>query len=145
MTFYNLPHNKNLLFLNLSNCLCDLYGSRDFAFVGFCQRQEHFLFIMVCVSLMDRLTENKAWRKPREDVHFRLKELQPLRGMVSILVLKKKVHVVFSFPSCSWSLSWTDVCFRSSWYFQGFFNQKGIACYKIVILGIAARVFLFWG
>ena len=101
MTFYNLPHNKKLLFVNLSNCLCDLYGSRDFGFVGFSQRQEHFLFIMVCVSLMNGLADNKAWCKPQEDVHFRLKELQPLRGMVSILVLNKKIHVVFSFPSCS--------------------------------------------
>ena len=50
---------------------------------------------------MDGLTENKAWRKPRADVHFRLKESQPFRGMMSILVLSKKVCVVISFPSCS--------------------------------------------
>ena len=64
-------------------CLCDLYGIRDFGFVGFCQRREHFLFIVVCVSLIDGLTENKAWSKPRADVHFRLNESQPFRGMVS--------------------------------------------------------------
>ena len=56
---------------------------------------------MVCVSLIDRLTENKAWRKPRADVHFKLKESQPFRGMVSLLVLNKKVGVVFGFPSYS--------------------------------------------
>ena len=60
-------------------CLCDLYRSRDFGFVGFCERREHFFFIMVCVSLMDGLTENKAWRKSRAEVHFRLKESQPFR------------------------------------------------------------------
>ena len=80
------------------NCLWNFYGSRDFGFIGFRQHREHFLFIMVCVFLMDRLTENKAWRKPRPDVHFRLKEPQPFRAMVSILVLNKKVRVVFSFP-----------------------------------------------
>ena len=83
------------------NCLCDLYGSRDFAFVRFCQCQEHFLLIMVCVSLMDGLTKNKAWCKPRVNVHFSLKESQPFRGMLSVLVLNKKVYVVFSFPLCS--------------------------------------------
>ena len=78
-------------------CLCDLYGSRDFGFVRFCQRREHFLFIMVCVSLMDGLTENKAQPKPRADVHFRLKESYPFRGMVCILVLNRKFCMVFSF------------------------------------------------
>ena len=82
-------------------CLCGLYGSRDFGFVGLSQCREHVLFIMVCFSLMDELTENKAWRKPRADVYFRLKESQPFREMVSILVLNKNDGVVFSFPSCS--------------------------------------------
>ena len=49
---------------------------------------------MVCVSLMDGLTEKKAWRKLRADVHFRLKESQPFRETVSILVLNKKLGVV---------------------------------------------------
>ena len=97
-------------------CLCDLYGSRDAGFVEFCQCREHFLFIMICVSLMDGLTENKASHKPRAHVYFRLKESQPFRGMVSILVLNKKVYVIFSFPLCTWRLTWPDVCFRSSWY-----------------------------
>ena len=85
-------------------------------FVGLSQCREHFLFIMVCVSLMDGLTENKAWRKAPADVHLRLKESQPFRGMMCILILNKNVSVVFTFPSCSWILSWSDVCFRSSWY-----------------------------
>ena len=38
---------------------------------------------------MDGITENKAWRKPRTDVHFRLKESQPFKGLMSILVLIK--------------------------------------------------------
>ena len=50
---------------------------------------------------MDELTENEAWHKPRSDVHFRLEESQHFGGMVSILVLNKKVRVVFSFTSCS--------------------------------------------
>ena len=41
---------------------------------------------MVCVSLMEGLTKNKGWRKPWADV-------QPFRGMVSILVLNKNVDV----------------------------------------------------
>ena len=45
---------------------------------------------MVCVTLMDRLTENKAWCKPQADIDFRLKESQRFRGMVSILVLNNK-------------------------------------------------------
>ena len=31
------------------------------------------------------------------------------------------------------------------YHIQVFFNQEGIACYKIIILGIAARVFVFRG
>ena len=115
------------------NCLCDLYDSRDFGFVGFCQCREH-LFIMVCVSLMDGLTENKAWRKPRLDAHFRLKESQLFRGIVSILVLNKKVRLVFRSVL-------GQVGIRR--YIQVLFNQDGMACYKIIILGIAARKFVF--
>lgn len=85
------------LVINLKFCLCDVYSCRDLGFAGHCQRQEHFLFIMTCVSLMDGFTENKARRKPRVDVHFRLKESQPFRGMVYIVVLNKKDRMVFSF------------------------------------------------
>ena len=56
------------------------------------------LFIMVCVSLMDGLTENEAWRKPRTDAHFRLKESQPFRGMMSILVLNLRILRGLHFP-----------------------------------------------
>ena len=48
--------------------------------------ENNFLFIMICVSLMDGLTENKTWSKPRADVHFGLKESQSFRGIVSMLV-----------------------------------------------------------
>lgn len=85
------------LVINLKFCLCDVYSCRDLGFVGHRQCQEHFLFIMTCVSLMDGFTENKARRKPRVDVHFRLKESQPFRGMVYIVVLNKKDRMVFSF------------------------------------------------
>ena len=40
---------------------------------------------------MDGLIENGAWCKLQVDVHFRLIEPQRFRGMVSILVLNKKV------------------------------------------------------
>ena len=36
--------------------------------------------------------------KPRADAHFRLKESQPFRGMVSVLVLNKKSPRGLRFP-----------------------------------------------
>ena len=74
--------------MSLIYCFCDLHGSRDFGFVGLSQCREHFLFIMLCMSLMEGLTKNKGWRKPQADA-------KPFRGMVSILVLNKNVGVVF--------------------------------------------------
>ena len=98
--------------------LCDLYGTRDFGFVRLCQLREHFLFIMVCVSLMDGLTGNKAWRKPRVDIDFRLKESQPYSWMVSILVLNfKLVRHFFQIQ-----LVLEDIF--------SFFNQEGIDVMK---------------
>ena len=47
---------------------------------------------------MNELTENKAWCKPRADARFRLKESQPFRGMVSVLVLNKKGPRGLQFP-----------------------------------------------
>ena len=41
---------------------------------------------------MEGLNENKAWHKPQADAHFRLKESQPFRGMMSIFILNKKVY-----------------------------------------------------
>ena len=122
---------------------------RNFGFVGFCQLREHFLFIMVCLSLMNGLTENNAWSKTWTDLHFTLKKSQPFRRMVSKLVSNKKFHVVFSSPSCSWSLSklarpLLQIQLVLSGIFMFFFNQEGIACYKIIKLGIVAEVFLFW-
>ena len=59
----------------------------------------------------------------------------------------KKVCVVFSFPSCSWTLSWPNVCFRSCWYskvYSSFFSAKK-SWHVIKSLYKAARVFVFWG
>lgn len=55
---FGKKNKRDIIFLDF--CLYDLCGSRGFGFVGFCQRRDHFLFNMVCVSLMDELTENKA-------------------------------------------------------------------------------------
>ena len=52
------------------------------------------------ISNMNRSMRSKAWHIHRAVVHFRLRESQPFRVMVCILVLNKKVRVFFSFPSC---------------------------------------------
>ena len=96
---------------------------------------------------MDELIENRAWYKPRADVHFRLKESQPLRGLVSILVLNRRPRgLQFSFKQLKFKLArrlfQIQLVIRS--YIQVlFFNQESIACYKIIILGLTARVFVF--
>ena len=97
---------------------------------------------------MDGLTENKAWRKSWADIHFRLKVSQPFRGMVSILVLNKKSLRGLQFPFMQLKFKLARRLFQIQLVLEGicrvfFFNQEDITCYTIIILGIAARVFLF--
>ena len=42
---------------------------------------------------MEGLNENKAWRRPRADAHFRLKESQPFRGMVQFGMVQPSVSL----------------------------------------------------
>ena len=77
------------LVINLKFCLCYLYRCRDW--FGRILSTSGTLSIYYDIRvLMDGFTENKVWRKFWADVHFRLKESQPFRGMVYIVVWIKK-------------------------------------------------------
>ena len=90
-----------LLFLSSkrSFCLCDLYRSRNFGFVGFCQHEE--LFFNYCKWNYGRYgrTYWKIPGEPQADIYFKLGVYQPFRGMVPILVWDKNVRLVFNLLS----------------------------------------------